>query len=602
MANTNKPRGLEEGRHQVVKLVLPNKDKSIKITMYHTPHNNQVYFKVENTKKSAKSYISATAVTEGDISQLHRIRAASYANNVMLLKSKQHDPMFLEACKSVGVRYENLLPKEKEDFAHKENRAQQLDPVEQMERFNHFKRQREIKLALVVAQEDRTILQYKARDQNNSRNFQKLGHTFHTRLEQEEKALTAMDRARAKYERVLEHDNHGVVERRQTAMARQALMENRHAIIDAMKAASVKQLKKKGRERAALIKKNVEASRKQKAIKTGKLRKAQEERLAQVNEFIEQKKKNVKSTASKTKMVQERNKKAAEEKLVAQELERQETKAKYHRKEKHLQKLRTQREREKEQKKLERQLDMAIRMQKAERIRKAKLYKRQRLIDNINNETKRMEQVKEMRAAIADERRNIMRMEKIRRDDWRNSNRVERDITPGPGAYEIGSTLKNTGGAWGKFTPKSEWDWIELNGALTPGPGQYSNGRSTLKKSGGVISEFRPKTDVEISMARAAAIPGPGYYKPKQVQSKAGATFGNFNPKSELDVLIDTAKELPGPGQYDKPMPRLRKPTLDDLKRHFNMSTVAKLKQIAGKTRRRLSSSSPTQQDFIQTV
>jgi hypothetical protein len=209
-------------------------------------------------------------------------------------------------------------------------------------------------------------------------------------------------------------------------------------------------------------------------------------------------------------------------------------------------------------------------------VRKAKVYERQRLVDKMEGNYARMEAMKEMKEAIDEKRRDLLRLEKIRRDEWKAATAVERAITPGPGAYELPTTLTDVGGTWGKFKPKTELDWIEYRAAQVPAPGDYHSDKfSTLNKTGGSWSKYRPKTDVEWRMEKAAAEPGPGEYQVLLPASTTTATFGNFTPKSELDFVILRAKESPAPGEHQAPVVPKPRRKLEQLTQTFAVSNKA---------------------------
>ena len=225
------------------------------------------------------------------------------------------------------------------------------------------------------------------------------------------------------------------------------------------------------------------------------------------------------------------------------------------------------------------------------------MYERQRLIDRMEGNYARMEAMKEMKEAIDEKRRDLLRLEKIRRDEWRAATAVERAITPGPGAYELPSTLAASGGTWGKFKPKTELDWVRYRAAQVPAPGDYHSDKfSTLNKNGGSWSKYKPKSDVEWRMEKAAKEPGPGEYKVLLPASTTTATFGNFTPKSELDFVILRAKESPAPGEHQPsqvPKPRRK---LEQLAQTFAVSNkavmfAAKLKRKMKEGKRRAVSS-----------
>jgi len=283
---------------------------------------------------------------------------------------------------------------------------------------------------------------------------------------------------------------------------------------------------------------------------------------------------------------QERRKAARE----AEVTKRQQQLSSMQRKGGNAEKMQARKRAERERKKVERQLQSDLRQQKAERVRKAKAYEKQKLVDKMNANYRRMEAMKEMKAAIEIERREMNRKEWIRRAKWKEQTAVERSVTPGPGAYAQPSTLANSGGSWGKFKPKSDLDLIIARAAETPAPGEYGVGTgSTLKVNGGTWGKFSGKSDLEERMYRAAQTPGPGEYKPKVARGKEGVAFSSFTPKSELDIAILRAAESPAPGQYDGEIIPKRKKKLAELTKEFKVTNKAVL--FAAKLRGKLNKS-----------
>ena len=58
-------------------------------------------------------------------------------------------------------------------------------------------------------------------------------------------------------------------------------------------------------------------------------------------------------------------------------------------------------------------------------------------------------------------------------DNWVESTKLEKDVSPGPGEYQLPSTLVVPGGTWGKYMPMTDLERAINEASKIPGPGQY---------------------------------------------------------------------------------------------------------------------------------
>lgn len=532
--------------------------------------------KKSKKKKNAASVAGYSSITEGDVSDNDKAKAASLAGNVSLLKQKLSDKIFLDACFLRGVEPKQLLPKPYEFFATEPNRARRLSEEEQKLRFDNFEENRVYMLGLVVSQETKSRAKAQELEKRNAARFNKLSSTFQKQLEREQKILARMNQSRSKYERVLEVENTVISKTLKSSEKKKESNKSRHSKIQDMKKKIQQQLRERSKVRKEQIEQRVE-SRKQEEENWRQMQRmkleAKEKQLKRFQAGMSGNKEEIKAKQARQRELREER---TEQAKVQEKLHREKLARKMAQKEAKAQAVRAERAEERSQGKVEKRLKSKARADKADRVRKAKIYERQRLIDRMEGNYARMEAMKEMKEAIDEKRRDLLRLEKIRRDEWKAATAVERSITPGPGAYELKSTLTKSGGTWGKFKPKTELDWIEYRAAQVPAPGDYHSDKfSTLNKNGGSWSKYKPKSDVEWRMEKAAAEPGPGEYQVSLPASTTTATFGNFTPKSELDFVILRAKESPAPGEHQPtnvPKPRRK---LEQLAQTFAVSNKA---------------------------
>jgi len=413
---------------------VPRPRKGAIITAYLDPEKQMVWFKISDPRQHegpSQGIAGYTTITEGDVTEVHRARAGALASNKALLRSKMAEHIFIEACRLRGIDPEDLLPKPFSYFEHEPNRVAKIDESEAQLRYDHFEKERHHKIALVCSQEDHCIIELKRRLHKQRMYNSTLSAGFKTNLEREEAFLRRMQRKRAKYESVLEEENYRILENQSEAMAKLAAMKNRYARIDRMKAALQEVRRSKGKEKQERIAKHVakqeqlfnehrEAliqARKEKDERVkkhldsmGKDYTARREHEAKVQAAIEERHEaqKARNAAARQKLVQGLRDKALhiEEQLAAKD------------------------ERMEQERRL-RKIKNENKAMKAARIRKAKLYQRQKIIHKLNDDWARMELIKEFKEAVEEERRNIRRLTKIRNDEWRKNHVVERDITPG---------------------------------------------------------------------------------------------------------------------------------------------------------------------------
>eukprot|EP00591_Stephanopyxis_turris_P005281 CAMPEP_0195521784 /NCGR_PEP_ID=MMETSP0794_2-20130614/19333_1 /TAXON_ID=515487 /ORGANISM="Stephanopyxis turris, Strain CCMP 815" /LENGTH=581 /DNA_ID=CAMNT_0040651403 /DNA_START=113 /DNA_END=1858 /DNA_ORIENTATION=- len=527
-------------------------------------------------KKKGGAIGGYSSATEGDVTDNDRAKAQSLASNPQLLKQKLQDKLFVDACFLRGVEPNQLKPRSFESFATEPNRAKRLSPEEQKLRYDNFEGNRLNLLALVVSQEGKSRQKAKETEARNANRFNKLSSTFQKQLEREQAILARMNKSRSKYERVLETENVEITHTLKKSEVKSKTYKHRHSKIKDMKKKIQEQLRERSKIRKTQIEQRVEARKQEEENWRQMQRMKLEAKEKQIKRFQEGQAGNKDDVKSKQARQRALRQERTEQAKVQAKLKREHLARKMAEKEAKAAAVRAERMAQRNQGKVEKRLKSQARAAKADRVRKAKVYERQRLIDRMEGNYARMAAMKEMKEAIDEKRRDLLRLEKIRRDEWRAATAVERSITPGPGAYELKSTLADSGGTWGKFKPKTELDWIEYRAAQVPAPGDYHSDKfSTLNKNGGSWSKYKPKTDVEWRMEKAAQEPGPGEYKVLLPASTTTATFGNFTPKSELDLVILRAKESPAPGEHQPsqvPKPRRK---LEQLAATFAVSNKA---------------------------
>ncbi len=227
--------------------------------------------------------------------------------------------------------------------------------------------------------------------------------------------------------------------------------------------------------------------------------------------------------------------------------------------------------------KTEHHLHIGARARNAQRLRNAAENKHKKQIEKMEQFYEKQQQMEEIKFAINEQRKQILRQEKIRRDEWRAAVQLERSITPGPGEYNLPTSLRNSGGVFNMSNPKNEFEWAEYRAKDLPAPGDYHNDKtaSTLRKSGGAWSKYKPKSDVEIAMDRARQQPGPGEYNVVLKPDTVSVSFGDAEPMSELERVMLHASRLPAPGNCQPDNVPQRPKKLAQLQSQFGVSNKA---------------------------
>lgn len=557
----------------------------VAISLYHYNDDNKILVYLDKDKKKSRrkpkfATPGYSSMTEGDVTQENREKAVMLAQNAPLLRRKLRNKTFLEACRLRGVDPADLAPRGIASFKTLPNRAQELSPAEQQVQYNAYETERLHLLGLVVSQEEASIEKIKADKAKAKRQRQKQTQQFAAQIQRERDQLERMNRSRAKYERVLESENKKINSTRKTSLHHKIQNLSKTRRIAANKEKMKSTLRQRGKAREARIKRSVQERRKLDETWKRKQEARILERYRQVDEFVAKKNSGFEARLEREKAREQKRKASRARAKKLEEQRRQMMSDTMRAKEAHVASLKLQKEQERKQQKTQRALKSKQRMKKAERVRAAKLYQKQTIAEKLRAKEMAMAEIQEMRKAVKEKRKQIIREENIRRDMWKARTKVERALTPGPGEYDIPDSLSLiTGGSFNKSNPKTDLEWVEYRAKQIPGPGRYMSMDQTsgLNKAGGAWSKYKPKSDVEWAMERAAKTPGPGEYRPKPVEPSYNTTFGNFEPKSELDWVIHKAKDTPAPGQHQPSVIPPRNRTLKELTKDFGISNKAAL-------------------------
>jgi len=570
-------------------------DGSVAISLYHyNDDDNLIVYLDKDKKKKRHKPKHATpgysSMTEGNVTAEHREKAVMLAQNAPLLRRKLKTKTFKQACLLRGVDIRCLRPRSIASFKTMPNRAQELSPDEQQFHYNEYEEERLHLLGLVVSQEEKGIEKIKA-DKAKARGQRDLmTQMFTSQIQKEREQLERMTRSRAKYERVLESENISLHHTRASSEKHQIANLSKTMKIIENKKNMKQQLKSRGQARQLRIKRSVKERRK--LDETWKKRQEQRmiERAQRVDEFLAIKNAGATERIAKERAAAEKRKKRREKAKRLDKEKRQLLGEAMKAKEKHIAALKMQKTQALRQQKTERAAKSRQRMSKAARVRKAKQYEKQAVIEKLQAKDQLLTEMKEIRKAVKKKRKELLREEIIRRDQWKAGTQLERAMTPGPGAYNLPDSLDLiTGGAFNKSNPKTDIEWIMHRAKQTPGPGRYlsKDQMTSLTNSGGAWSKYKPKSDVEWAMDRASKMPGPGQYQPKAQGPSFNTTFGNFEPKSHLDFVILHANDSPAPGHHQPAMIPGKERNLKQLSKSFGISNKAAM--FAARLKRKLS-------------
>lgn len=557
----------------------------VQISLYHYNDDNRIMVFLDKNgrrnpstrKKKSKGIAGYVSPKNGNVTREHKVKAQQLASNNHLLKRKLRDNLFLDACYMTGVNPNELQPKSLEDFRTHPNRAQELTREEQKLRFEDFQSDRLELLETVVAEEERAYVTSAKLEEMQAKEMKKLQHEFSQSLRLEQNQVNQMVKGRQKYERVLEVENRRIYKQRQKSEKRYEDMQQKIRKIEAAKAMRIERLKAMGEERESRIKRKVKDQEKIAAAIVKRhhdhiLYKAERTAKFEAN-MAESRAGNKRKEELKAKF-REQRRLQAEERLTEQRelLTRRLTAKGVHAE--HVKKARIA---QRIASKTERNIKINSRARKAARLRNAAENRQKQQIEKMERFYARQQQMEEIKHAIGERRKQVLREEKIRRDRWRSQIALQRDITPGPGEYDLPSTLTETGGTFNMSKPKNEFELAQYRAKDIPAPGDYFNidTASTLVKSGGSWSKYKPKSDVELSMDRARQMPGPGEYKIVLKPDTVSVSFGDAEPMSEIERVMLNASRSPAPGASQPDNVPKRPKKLKNLQKQFGISNKA---------------------------
>ena len=192
-------------------------------------------------------------------------------------------------------------------------------------------------------------------------------------------------------------------------------------------------------------------------------------------------------------------------------------------------------------------------IENVERIKRQKEFELGKVRQKLQAKEEKLRSMKEMQEALLAERAAERKQAIIDRHHREATTIPERNVLPGPGEYNVPSTMDGSNGfRMSKFTPKSDLDWVIHRAKQMPGPGQYQDIEYKVKAPAASFGKGVVPSDLEWKMIRASEMPGPSAYGSAQFKPETPSfSMGNFKPKSDLELKILRAAELPGPGAYD---------------------------------------------------
>jgi hypothetical protein len=517
------------------------------------------------------------------------------AHDGPLLKQKLRSDVFKEACRRCGVDIRRLVPRRLASFRREKNSIIELDAETTRLRFMAFEEQRLALLTLVLDRELEAQKHLDRRVDYNLSTHNSLVSSLQKHLSKEKEAMRKMRLNRSKYERVVDVENNAIIRKRETSYKRLDALRGKHEEIAKMKADVVQKMVRRGEINQKKLKLTNEERRKREQQQKDLILRQMREREIRVSRFQRAKRH---QGIEKKKAQKRGNFLRSQRRQRARDLEQQtkdEMRQRMTDKNVHVERVARQKESERKRIKTMRRLKNQARRENSERLRAAQAYEKELMAKRLEENNERMEKIKEMRRAIEDQRKHLLREEAIRRDRWRSRTRLQRDITPGPGAYEIKSTLNPRGGSMARRVP-TEWDTIARHAAESPGPGHYDAARSSLSDRNGTISEFTPMTDIDWKIKNAAAVPGPGHYEPRPVGKTFSASFGAYVPKHFVDIAAAKGRSTPAPGYSAGPVVPARRKKLRHIQKELSVDReavlfAAKMRQEVDGARRRAQTS-----------
>lgn len=545
--------------------------------MHFTPNNNSQGTRRPQTSVSAPFLGGHGNSTEEFMtpSKAHKLPQFEDAKDLVQNKEKFAKWLRREGVKAAAVRLgltiKEMKFKSLDSFRREPNRPFDVPPHIQMTRFKHHEQRRVSKVALVIADME----QERARAMGESRSKKKtafndedLRKTFSNTIVAERRRLKYIDKMRTKAWGVLMNENnvlHGI---RQRYSNKLSLAEKREVVLRRRKAMQQEQAARQAQQKAAYCKKvrlqadqrfndKLEQARveveKKAAVAEERRRRVEEEksRLVVDQTLVEKRREDIKQRVKHA--MDEKGRRAEEKRRAADRRNRI-------RAEERRQKFEADRER--------RALKARDQAEQVRMQRNAMLASQAAAQDERYAWKKRMGLLDELKDAIRHERQ--MDQKRRRKMEWERKQQTIflRDQLPGPGEYNVPTTIgKGIGAAkWGTTNPKSDVEWAIYYAKDLPGPGQYDV-KEPSSAPCARFSQFTPKSDVDWMIYRARSIPGPGQYEPAQVKTRASVTFSKFTPKGEIDKIVEKSREQPGPGDYsDTDLRPIKRRSLVELK------------------------------------
>eukprot|EP00941_MAST-03F_sp_MAST-3F-sp1_P003642 g3642.t1 len=472
------------------------------------------------------------------------------AENVKLLRSRLKQKEFSLAARRLGIIAEDILPRVVSDF----KTDNLISRAECKLRYQHFERTRRTLICKILKESRRTskVESEKARKQAEREAL--LQHLLATELEKERRNIERMNRARSKYEEVVHDENARIISKRTLSRSESDFFE-RSRQISVVKRRFQLDLKLKAKKRMERRQNQIaERKKAEEAYKKLQLAKL-EERDRRLKAF-KAKKEKARLDAKKRNMEMDLRKKmgdrngmkkngddiAAEKRKILED--RMATKHRI------LNEKRRQKQEERRLARIAQNIQSEERKQRVARQRRALQFQAEERVKEMESEYARRRRLRDIQQAIAAERRNIQRIERIRRDEWKKNIVLERDFTPGPGHYTLPDlTTQVSGGSWSTAKVKSQFEEIEYQGKDIPGPGKYGIIANPNGIKGGIISQ-KVTTEMEHMLERAKELPGPGQYQPREIQSNNPQAFPKFRTPGMLEIAVKLKQHVPGPGLY----------------------------------------------------
>ena len=211
------------------------------------------------------------------------------------------------------------------------------------------------------------------------------------------------------------------------------------------------------------------------------------------------------------------------------------------------------------QKKKETLLRQQQRKENSKRVRRQQEFRRVQLAKQLEVRYAKGEKMRLLRNAVVDDRRRKRKEALIARHKMLSSTPSQRNMSPGPGAYSLPSTLSNRGARISEANPKSYIEWEEYRSKQIPGPSQYGEADMKRNNSAAKFSTADVPSEIDWCIRRAKQMPAPDAYQGKianSFQSDTSAfSMGNCSPKSDVDWIMLRSAEIPGPADYYKGLP-----------------------------------------------